>query len=80
MQILKNRNERKAFHIGNNAYKKAKKQAKQQGQPLACYLTLQMMNILQKEAMQNLFVWHKLQELKQREKQKQERIQNGKNK
>lgn len=78
MDILKNRNERKAFCLSKNAYKKAKTLAKRANTPFACYLTLQVMKFLQKEASQNLFVWHKMQELEKRAQRKQEARQQKK--
>lgn len=81
LNVLKNRNERKAIFLSKNALKQAKRQAKKKRIATTAYLTLQAWKVLQIEAHRNLFVYYKLQQLQAREtKKSKKRITNDRSK
>lgn len=82
LNVLKNRNERKAIFLSKNALKQAKRQAKKNSLATTAYLTLQAWKVLRIEAQRNLFVYYKLQQLQAREakKNQKKRIANDRSK
>lgn len=82
LNVLKNRNERKAIFLSKNALKQAKRRAKKNRIATTAYLTLQAWKVLQIEARRNLFVYYKLQQLQAREakKNQKKRITNDRSK
>lgn len=73
LNVLKNRNERKAIFLSKNALKQAKRQAKKNSLATTAYLTLQAWKVLRIEAQRNLFVYYKLQQLQAREAKKNQK-------
>lgn len=73
LNVLKNRNERKAIFLSKNALKQAKRQAKKNSLATTAYLTLQAWKVLRIEAQRNLFVYYKLQQLQAREVKKNQK-------
>lgn len=67
LNVLKNRNERKAIFLSKNALRQAKRQARKKCIATTAYLTLKAWKVLQIEAERNLFVFYKLQQLQARE-------------
>lgn len=76
LNVLKNRNERKAIFLSKNALKQAKRQAKKNRIATTAYLTLQAWKVLQIEVQRNLFVYYKLQQLQAREAKKSKKKDN----
>lgn len=76
LNVLKNRNERKAIFLSKNALKQAKRRAKKERIATTAYLTLQAWKVLQIEAQRNLFVFYKLQQLQAREAKKSKKKDN----
>ena len=73
LNVLKNRNERKAIFLSKNALRQAKRQAKKNRIATTAYLTLQAWKVLRIEAQRNLFVYYKLQQLQAREAKKNQK-------
>ena len=73
LNVLKNRNERKAIFLSKNALRQAKRRAKKERIATTAYLTLKAWEVLQIEAQRNLFVYYKLQQLQAREAKKNQK-------